>query len=177
MRWALTKALTLLDSALVARRIILPLLDDAHARDQGLIDTEIWQRRAEYYPYIVYLIGRIRSQEPIILEFLHNCISQPTDLPIMLGAIKALGTLYAVSNQQDFVKLAKGEFPEWLTLADSQQEIWLRRAAIESLGHIGDQGCIRQLQEKREHWPPELERALYLASQEIDWRLDYQPKR
>jgi hypothetical protein len=177
MRWALTEALTLLDSAQVARRIILPLLDEAHARDQGLIDAGIWQRRVEFYPYLVYLIGRIRSQEPIILDFLHNCINRPTDLPIMLGAIKALGTLYAVDNQKDFINLAKGEFPEWLKLANAQEEIWLRRVAIEALGHIGDQGCIRQLQRKREHWPPELERALYLASQEIDWRLDYQPKR
>jgi hypothetical protein len=177
MRWALTEALTLLDSAEVARRIILPLLDESHARDQELFGTSIWQRRAEYYPYLVYLIGRIRSQEPVILEFLHDCISRPHELPIMLGAVKALGTLYAVDYQLHFIDLAKGEFPEWLTLASEQEAIWLRRVAIEALGHIGNQGCIQQLQAKREHWPPELERALYLASQEIDWRLDYQPKR
>ncbi|MGD2076998.1 MAG: hypothetical protein PVH18_01345, partial [Chloroflexota bacterium] len=69
------------------------------------------------------------------------------------------------------------DFPEHLTFDDPQERIWLRRVAIEALGHIGDQRCIQQLQEQRFDWPPELERALYLASQEIDWRLDYQPQR
>ena len=177
LRWALTEALTLLDSAEIAKRIILPLLDESPTRDQEAIDPLIWERRSAYYPYLVYLIGRIRSQEPIILEFLHNRVNQPGKLPILLGAVKALGTLYAVEYQQQFIKIAMGEFPKWIALKTEQEEIWLRRVAIEALGHIGDQGCIQQLQAKRENWPPELERALYLASQEIDWRLDYQPKR
>ncbi len=177
LRWALTESLTLLDSAEVARKIILPLLDEDHAQKQGFVENGIWERQTEYYRYLVYLIGRIRSQEPIILNFLDKCISEPNELPIMLGAVKALGTLYAVDYQRRFVEFANGRFPKWLKLENEQEKIWLRRVAIEALGHIGDLGCIRQLQEKRGDWPPELERALYLASQEIDWRLDYQPKR
>ena len=177
LRWALTESLTLLDSAEVVRRIILPLLDESPTRDQESIDMLIWERRSAYYPYLVYLIGRIRSQEPIILEFLHNRISQPGELPILLGAMKALGTLYAVDYQQHFIEIAMGEFPGWIVLKSEQEEIWLRRVAIEALGHIGDQGCIQQLQARRKNWPPELERALYLASQEIDWCFEYEPKR
>lgn len=177
LRWSVTESLTLLDSAEVARRIILPLLDEDHARRQKLFDTPVWQQRTDYYPYVVYLIGRLRSQEPIVLDFLDDCINQSSELPILLGAVKALGTLYAVHYQRHFVQLAKGNFPESLKLGSAQEQIWLRRVAIEALGHIGDQGCIQQLQEHRFDWPPELERALYLASQEIDWRLDYQPQR
>jgi len=177
LRWALTEALTLLNSAEVTRKIILPLLDEKHAREQGFIERGLWERREAYHPYLVYLIGRIRSQEPIILKFLDKCISEPNDLPIMLGAVKALGTLYAIDYQRRFIDFASGKFPKWLTLENEQEEIWLRRVAIEALGQIGDPGCLHLLQEKRGDWPPELERALYLASQEIDWRLDYQPKR
>ncbi len=177
LRWAVTESLTLIDSAAITRKIILPLLDEGHARRQKLLDTPAWRNRTDYYPYLVYLIGRLRSQEPIILDFLGNCINQSSELPLLLGAVKALGTLYAIDYQRHFVQLALGDFPETLALKNGQEEIWLRRVAIEALGHIGNQRCIQQLQEQRFDWPPELERALYLASQEIDWRLDYQPQR
>ena len=53
----------------------------------------------------------------------------------------------------------------------------LRCKAIEALGNIGTRKSIRRLQSKRQGWHPALERSLYIASEEIDWRMEYSPER
>ncbi|UCG23036.1 MAG: CHAT domain-containing protein, partial [Chloroflexota bacterium] len=130
LRWAVTEALTLLDPPEVTRKVILPLLDEYHARRQERIDTQAWRDRKDYYRYLVYLIGRIRSQEPIILRFLDNCLNRPHELPVMIGAIKAVGALYAADYQEQCVDLAEAsdecleKYPAWLKSINEHEMFW-----------------------------------------------------
>lgn len=164
MRWAITDALTLLEYTDVR---------------QAIIDPVLAQKAPTWAGPVAYLIGATRTQDEASLAFLHNCLKESPSLHLKILAMDALANLYDRSCLEQISALAKGNFdgiplPPKIT---SEERNRLRSHAIAALGNIGDRKVVAELQAQRQNWSIELERALFLASEEIDWRLEFSPMR
>ncbi len=152
-------ALTMLDTATVTQEVILPLLAPEHAEEA--VDRRLM---------LAYLIGKVRTQDPVAREFLYACLRDACDITLKGLAIQSLGWLYDLQNKQDFEDIALGNFtninlPSLPPSADESQ--LLQRKALEALRIIGDNATLSRLQERPTTWSPELERAFYWTMEEI----------
>jgi HEAT repeat protein len=171
-RWAVADALTLLDATLVTRRAILPLIDRGTAREDGLLGSTVWRRRALQYERLAYLIGLVRSSDPTAREFLRVRLSKDRRISVKGKAIQSLGWLYDSYSRDLLERVANGDFRD-LTLSASvsaKDKVYLRRKAIEALAYIGDERTLDRLRTSRADWTPELQQAFYETSEEILWR-------
>ena len=171
-RWAVADALTLLDATLVTRRAILPLIDRSIAREDGLLLSVVWRRRALQYERLAYLIGLVRSSDPTAREFLRERLRKDRRVAVKGKAIQSLGWLYDSSSRDVLERMANGEFRD-LTLSTRislKDKVYLRQKAIEALAYIGDQRTLDRLRASRADWTPELQQAFYETSEEIVWR-------
>jgi HEAT repeat protein len=171
-RWAVADALTLLDATLVTRRAILPLIDTAAAKAEGLTDSEVWSHRALQYERLAYLIGHIRAPDPWAREFLRDRLKNDGRVYVKGRSIQALGALYDRSVKDLLERIANANWAGLSLPSDfsAGDEHYLRRKAIEALAFVGDEGTLEALEEGRSGWTPELRRAFYEASEEIVWR-------
>ncbi|MCP4542085.1 MAG: CHAT domain-containing protein [Chloroflexi bacterium] len=171
-RWAVTDALALLDPAMITRRAILPLLN-VDAAERESLDPDIWERRADWYGRLAYLIGMVRAREPIARDFLERCLHEFIDVRLTADAVQSLGWMYERSYKDLFERIALGDF-EGIASSEKASEWdskYLQRKAIEALANIGDRETLTQLRTKRTDWGLELERIFYWTSEEIYWRL------
>jgi hypothetical protein len=91
-------------------------------------------------------------------------------------AIDALSRVGSVSTDVSLLeKIALGNWDDVLGLrkAKAKDREYLQRKALEALANLGDIECVDRL---RQHsrllkWSPTLERALYVTSEKIFWRL------
>jgi len=171
-RWAVTDALTLLDTALVTRRVILPLLDDRSARSTG-IPQETWNSRAEWYERLAYLIGKIRAQEPATRDFLDRCLFEFSNAWTKARAVLSFGELFDRRHKKLFEEIALGDFSKVAVGngLSEQDATYLRLMAVEALANIGDEETLSRLRVQRIEWPQEVEKAFYWTSEEIFWRM------
>ncbi len=171
-RWAVTDALALLDPAVVLQRAILPLLDADAAK---LVDLapEVWDRRANWYERLAYLIGMVRARELLPRQFLERCLGEFTDVWLTAKAVQSLGQMYERSYKGLFERIALGDFEDIASSkkASEWDNKYLQRKAIEALANIGDRETLTRLRTQRTDWGPELERIFYWTSEEIYWRL------
>jgi hypothetical protein len=171
-RWAASDALALLDPHEVTERAILPLLD-AEAFERTDLDPRVWKRRADWYERLAYLIGKVRTPEPIAREFLDRCLYEFRGIWAKAQAIQSLGWLHDQGYKDLFERVAIGDFDD-IPLREhptSEEIVYLRRTAIEALANIGDRDTLERLRTNRTDWCPELEQAYYWTSEEIYWRL------
>lgn len=174
LRWAANEALTMLDPVVVTERAILPLLDAETAERVGMgLDSRTWKRRADWYERLGYLIGKMRVQIPATGDLLDRCLYKFTGVGLKAKAIQSLGWMYDRRYKDLFERIAMDDFSD-VAVRDSMPENdrrYLRRKAIEALANLGDQDTLTRLRANRTDWDPELERAFYLTSEEIYWRL------
>ncbi len=153
-------ALSQLDTALVTQCAILPLLAPEHDDD-----------RDRWHHSLAYLIGKIRTQDPVARAFLYECLKSQPDVNLKALAIQSLGWLYDVKSKKRFEDIALGDFsslniPEDPALSTAQRQL-LQRKALEALRHIGDDKTLKRFQQRPAAWSPELERAFYWTIEEI----------
>jgi HEAT repeat protein len=177
--WALTDALALLDPVQVTQEVIVPLIE---------------RKEASWYERLAYLIGKMRTQDPVALAFLDRCLHDLTRVETKAKAIQSVGWLQDRTKTCLLEYVAMGRFDEIDKAA--QQEIKadedpeaqelkrgfklgqvtpqqikaLREKAIEALAYLGDADSLTLLREGRMEWDWELRRAFYWTSEEIYWR-------
>ena len=171
-RWAVTDAMTLLDTALVTRRAVQPMLDERSAR-LARIPQETWNSRSKWYERLAYLIGKIRAQEPATRDFLDRCLFEFPDVGAKTRAILSFGELFDRRHKKIFEEIASGDFSK-VAVGNGLSEqgaTYLRRMAVEALANIGDDETLSRLRGQRSEWPHEVEKAFYWTSEEIFWRM------
>jgi hypothetical protein len=156
----LVTALSLLDTSTVTQQAILPKLQ-----------TDPPEAGAPWYPYLAYLIGRIRTPDPAARNFLYRCLRDLPDVRLKALAIQSLGWLYDVASKARFEDIALGDFtslnlPDDVCLAPAESQR-LQRKALEALRFLGDEATLRRLQARPAGWSPELEHAFYWTIEEI----------
>ncbi len=169
--WSVTAALEKLDPAIVNQEI-LDVVHPAHGPDYR-------------YDQCAYLAGRIASRDPEVRGFLYRCLAEWTRVSLKGRAIVALSLVLKPADRafpalkQMFERIAAGDFFDMplirpLCRAD---DLYLRVSALEALGAMGDAATLDFFRRLRQHWPPEIERQLYLTSEDIYWHTAHIPGR
>ena len=161
---------------------------------QEVIVPFIERRVAHWYERLAYLVGKIRTQDPVALAFLDRCLHDLTRVETKAKAIQSVGWLQDRTKTRLLEYVAMGRFDE--IESATQQEIraddeledqalkrgfklgkvtplqvkYLRLKAIEALAFIGDVDSLSLLREGRMEWDWELRQAFYWTSEEIYWR-------
>jgi hypothetical protein len=169
------------------------------------------KRRILHYKCMAYLIGLLRWQEGKAYDFLVGlCLKASGDARLAAVAIDALGRLADQRHKPLLQCIALGRFdpdsfppaeakPDddpcpvglaWMAKAKSEDQVYLRRKAIDALADVGDLDTVTKLRSEcrerrmqviegmegetiRPDWTPALEQALYRTSEEIYWRLNW----
>ncbi|MFP4396280.1 MAG: NACHT domain-containing protein, partial [Anaerolineales bacterium] len=174
-------ALTLLDPVLVTEQAILPLIDPELAAEKiaaGELSAELWEHRDNWYGNLIYMIGKIRTQNDRAQAFVLATIESQSDVRLIALAIQSLGWLYDTNSKERFEAIALGDFdslnlPEMATETAYQRqqredmERYVQRKALEALYYIGDLMTLARLQHRPADWPPELESTFYRTSEAI----------
>ncbi len=177
-------ALTLLDPALVTERAILPLIDPELASEMisaGNLSAELWEHRENWYSNLIYMIGKIRTQNERARAFVLATLESQSDVGLIALAIQSLGWLYDTNSKERFEAIALGEFDslnlppmpmESMETAHQREqkeemERYVQRKALEALYYIGDLMTLARLQHRPADWPPELESTFYRTSEAI----------
>lgn len=171
-RWAVADALTLLSPDVVLHRAVLPYLVEGSV-ERGELSPRAWRQRSHRYDCLAYLIGVINARHEATAAFLDRCLKEFSGIAVKARALQSLGWMTDHDSKELLERIAAGKLRE-LNLSDSATAAdrrYLRSKAIGALALLGDHRTIRRLRESRVDWHPELERALYWASEEISWRL------
>jgi hypothetical protein len=185
--WALAYALAMIDLPTATRAMVeggLWMGPGQAESVQPLSDEKVaaffqeWSQRDEQQKFLAYLIGLAQWSDPHALRFLReNCLRQNTSrVNLAAVAIDALSRVGSVSTDVSLLeKIALGNWDDVLGLrkAKAKDREYLQRKALEALANLGDIECVDRL---RQHsrllkWSPTLERALYVTSEKIFWRL------
>ena len=169
--WGLAEALALFDPYLVTRQAILPLIDP-HAAAAAELAPAVWARRATFYRVLVYLIGKIRTQDVATRQFVDDCLRGEHNLWLRGKAVEAIGWLVDANYRELFQALAVGDFSDLALPADVDpgERAYVQRKALEALSFIGDLQTLSVLRQGRSGWTPEMEQVYYQTSEEIFWR-------
>ncbi len=174
-------ALTLLGPGLVTERAILPLIDPELAAERiaaGQLSAELWEHRDNWYGNLIYMIGKIRTQNERARAFVLATLESQSDVGLIALAIQSLGWLYDTSSKERFEAIALGDFGS-LQLAlmstatvhqreqKEEMERYVQRKALEALYYIGDLMTLARLQHRPADWPSELESTFYRTSEAI----------
>jgi hypothetical protein len=137
-----------------------------------------WGLRRSQHKFLAYLIGLARWKDPQAVTFLHEqCLR--LNLDRMTLAAVAVESLSRVGDPARDVPLLEAiALDRWDTVlglknvSDVDRE-YMRRKAIDALASLGNLGSVERLQQaaRTSSWSPELERALYLTTEKIFWRL------
>jgi len=171
VRWAVTDALSMVDTTTISVRVVRPALEALKVRAPS--EHARWLGRDKC---LAYLIGLIRAQEPAAHAFLVNhCLKSAKDLRLWLTAMEALGRLANLEDRQLLVDIATGNI-EGQSLAgfflDSDDRYHVRRKAIEILAEIGDADTAKALREGGVGHEEPLTQTYYRATSEIYQRLE-----
>ncbi len=172
-QWAVTYALATVDLPAVKRTV----LDPFFSNEAAYVHSE--KERLQHYKCLAYLIGLLRWQDPIAREFLlKRGMLEAEDAMLAAVSIDALARLADRRDKPMLERIAMGcpdsEFVPCFKHLTVQEQIYLQRKATDALAMVGDAESIALLRENRgdpANWSPELEMALYRASEEIYWRL------
>ncbi len=171
-QWAVTYALATVDLPTVKEAV----LDPFFGNEAAYIDSD--SERLQHYKCLAYLIGLLRWQDPAAREFLLvRCIRETEDAALAAVAIDALARLADRRDKPLLERIAMGcpdaDIMPCFDHLGAQDQVYLQRKATDALAVIGDAESIARLRENRgdaAQWSPELEQALYRASEEIYWR-------
>jgi CHAT domain-containing protein len=177
-RWAITDALALLDPEEVMRRVVHELIPGVERLEDETF--EIFATPfAAWHEMLILLIGQLRNPDPRARHFVERIMTDgQADFRLKGRAILALGSLNEQSWKEKFEQIALGDF-DWVKTPGSQRkqaEVYLRTKALQSLAEIGDNETLRRLRNFKggghTGWPPEVERVIYITSEEINWRMN-----
>ena len=177
-------ALTFLDPGLVTERVILPLIDPALAEEMiaaGNLSAELWEHRENWYSNLIYMIGKIRTQDERARAFVLATLESQSDVGLIALAIQSLGWLYDTSSKERFEAIALGDFgslnlpPVPTQIIETayqreqreEMERYVQRKALEALYYIGDLTTLARLQHHPADWPLDLESTFYRTSEAI----------
>ncbi len=169
-RWCITDTLKLIDPALVNAQVLHPFLDDEH----------LISKRHYRYDQLAYLAGKIKSRDPLVLQFLNNCIKKWHRVSLKGRAIQAIADIYTPADTEEFSryktlfeKLAAGDFSGVALKhpVEPGDALYIQRTALEALAQMGDSSTLDFLRSRRQNWPVEVDRQFFLTSEEIYWRL------
>ena len=172
-QWAVTYALATIDLPAVKRAVLDPFFSDEAAYAHST------EERLQHYKCLAYLIGLLRWQDPVARQFLLvRCMLEAGDAALAAVAIDALARLADRRDKPVLERIAMGcpdsEFMPCFKYLSPADQVYLQRKATDALAVVGDAESIALLRENRgdpANWSPELEQALYRASEEIYWRL------
>ncbi|MFN0112443.1 MAG: CHAT domain-containing protein [Blastocatellia bacterium] len=169
IRWAITDALAVLDPERIMTEAILPMIESDKLGDIASLN----ERREQ----LIYLIGQIRHPNEKARAFVEDTLRKPEANILQKGrAILAIGYLLPPNWEEwkvEFEKVALNEDNVIAKKAPAKSKVvYLRTKALQALAEIGDEATLKRLREKRQQWPPELERVFYSASEEIIWRIN-----
>jgi hypothetical protein len=172
-QWAVTYALATVDLPAVKRSV----LDPFFGNEAAYIHSD--EERLQHYKCLAYLTGLLRWQDPAARDFLLvRCMLEAEDTALAAVAIDALARLADRRDKPVLERIAMGcpgkEIMPCFKHLSAADQVYLQRKATDALAVIGDAESIALLREQRSdpsNWSPELEQALYRASEEIYWRL------
>ena len=171
-QWAVAYALATVDLPTVKAAV----LDPFFSNETAYVDSEAG--RLQHYKCLAYLIGLLRWQDPAARQFLRvRCLLEAEDAALAAVAIDALARLADRRDKPVLERIAMGcpdadIMPCFIHL-NAEDQVYLQRKATDALANVGDEESIALLRENRgdaANWSPELEQALYRASEEIYWR-------
>jgi hypothetical protein len=168
-----TYALATVDLPAVKRSV----LDPFFGNEAAYIHSD--EERLQHYKCLAYLTGLLRWQDPAARDFLLvRCMLEAEDTALAAVAIDALARLADRRDKPVLERIAMGcpgkEIMPCFKHLSAADQVYLQRKATDALAVIGDAESIALLREQRSdpsNWSPELEQALYRASEEIYWRL------
>jgi hypothetical protein len=172
-QWAVTYALATVDLPAVKRSVLDPFFGD----EAAYIHND--EERLQHYKCLAYLTGLLRWQDPVARDFLLvRCMLEAEDAALAALAIDALARLADRRDKPALERIAMGcpgkEIMPCFKHLSAADQVYLQRKATDALAVVGDAESIALLRENRgdpANWSPELELALYRASEEIYWRL------
>ncbi|HKQ76446.1 MAG TPA: CHAT domain-containing protein [Blastocatellia bacterium] len=177
-RWAITDALALLDPEDVMNSVVYKLLPSREQLEDAAF--KIFESPfAPWHEMLVLLIGQLRNPDSRARRFIERILADDySDYRIKGRAILAFGYLNEQNWKEKFEQIALGDF-DWIETPRGQRkqaEAYLRTKALQALAEIGDRETLRRLRNFKGNghtsWPPEVERVFYLASEEINWRMN-----
>lgn len=171
-QWAVAYALATIDLPTIKATV----LDPFFSNEAAYVHSE--EERLQHYKCLAYLIGLLRWQDPAAREFLRiRCLLEAEDAALAAVAIDALARLADRRDKPALERIAMGcpdaEFMPCFIYLSGEDQVYLQRKATDALAAVGDEESIARLRENRgdaTNWSPELEQALYRASEEIYWR-------
>lgn len=172
-QWAVTYALATIDLPTIKAALLDPFFSDEAAYIHSA------EQRLQHYKCLAYLIGLLRWQDPAAHQFLLvRCMQEAEDATLAAVAIDALARLADRRDKPVLERIAMGcpdaEIMPCFKHLSPADQLYLQRKATDALAAVGDAESIALLRENRgdpANWSPELEQALYRASEEIYWRL------
>ncbi len=179
MLWAVTHALSMLNSIDVDRQVILPFIEQEARGELHFEGEEAERARIRWHKCMAYLIGSIRSQEPAAHQFLlERCLKQFPDHRLWISVIDALRRLADQHYKGLLEDIACGDFSQFASDGDElegKRVEYLQRRAIEALAGIGDGDTLEKLRQSSFNWSDDLRQVFYRTSEEIHWRLSQSP--
>lgn len=166
-------ALTLLDPAIVTQEAILPFLSE---EDEERLNPATRKNPYPWYPYLAYLIGKIRPNDGRARAFLYRCLNELPDITLKGIAMQAIGELYDTTATRRFTDVALEDFST-LNLREHplpDERRYLQHKALDALFYIGDAETLRRLQKRPSSWSLELENAFYRTIERIRSRQNQQ---
>ncbi|MFZ2359005.1 MAG: CHAT domain-containing protein [Anaerolineae bacterium] len=172
-QWAVTYALATIDLPAVKRAVLDPFFSD----EAAYVQSE--EERLQHYKCLAYLIGLLRWQDPGARQFLLvRCLLEAADAMLAAVSIDALARLADRRDKPVLERIAMGcpdsDIMPCFKYLSPVDQLYLQRKATDALAVVGDAESVALLRENRgdpANWSPELEMALYRASEEIYWRL------
>jgi hypothetical protein len=191
--WALTYALSLIDLPTVRRALVegglwagvgdeggaLPLPEETgETEDRVAAFFREWSERGSRQKFLAYLIGLTQWREQPALDFLREqCLRQNLD-QCTLAAVAIEALVWVGSRALDVPVLEQIALLRWegvlgLHEVSPEDHEYLQRKAIEALANLGDLSSVERLRRgaRSAKWTPELEKALFVTSEKIFWRL------
>jgi hypothetical protein len=145
VRWAVTDALAMADSAWVNTEVVKPAISRAGEHQH---DDRAWINRDKC---LAYLIGLIRTLDPEAQEYLvDHCLRHSADTRLWITTIASIGRLANRYSRQLLVDIASGTFddqPLTTFVPVPGDCIYIRRKALEVLAELGDRDSVLVLQE------------------------------
>jgi hypothetical protein len=179
MLWAVTHALSMLNSIDVDRHVILPFIEQEARGELHFEGEEAERARIRWHKCMAYLIGSIRSQEPAAHQFLlERCLKQFPNDRLWISVIDALRRLADQRYKGLLEDIASGDFSQLAPDGDElegKRAVYLQRRAIEALAGIGDGDTLEKLRQSSFNWSDDLRQVFYRTSEEIHWRLSQSP--
>lgn len=183
--WSAADALTLFDAEYVA-----PLIAALIRYKRSMPNPAAQQ--------LAYLVGRLRMNQPFIIEWLINLLITNPSQSVKARALQSLAwmgrevaqrTIAIASSERNdtltikqFIEelaLWRQQLPRFIagefrldTPANAPEPIYLRRKAIEALAWIGDRQTLRELDTECQYWPLELRTQWYSSRDSIQRRIN-----